>query len=366
MNDIVISLFLLTIYGVMIGGLSQMREIVKEGDIYKRERLVNLKIFPYVLSKVWVAAAQALYQTATYMIIHFLAFDMPGGILEFTLMYISLTLATLAGMMLGLFSSALAPTANAAPLIVILLMLPQIVMGGVLVPMPAALSGITSTSWAFKGFIGITGVGSDIASDVCMALPIEQIAAMTGEDKLANGCKCLGSNALREETCYFPGNGFFYNPAIDEALPASPGPEPTRPTDPIIPEAPAQPADQSDTVAVADYLAKLEAYQVEVEQIQANTKAEIAAYESAIKVYQAEVVAYQQASITHQANVVSAVQPVETILMKYNEKFGDAFVNKENAGEYWAFLLKTWVAQLLISGVLLAGIVVLQKRKDVN
>jgi hypothetical protein len=199
-----------------------------------------------------------------------------------------------------------------------------------------------------------------------MALPIEQIAAMTGEDKLANGCKCLGSNALREETCYFPGNGFFYNPAIDEALPASPGPEPTRPTDPIIPEAPAQPADQSDTVAVADYLAKLEAYQVEVEQIQANTKAEIAAYESAIKVYQAEVVAYQQASITHQANVVSAVQPVETILMKYNEKFGDAFVNKENAGEYWAFLLKTWVAQLLISGVLLAGIVVLQKRKDVN
>jgi ABC-type multidrug transport system ATPase subunit/pSer/pThr/pTyr-binding forkhead associated (FHA) protein len=366
MNDIVISLFLLTIYGVMIGGLSQMREIVKEGDIYKRERLVNLKIFPYVLSKVWVAAALALYQTATYMIIHFLAFDMPGGILEFTLMYISLTLATLAGMMLGLFSSALAPTANAAPLIVILLMLPQIVMGGVLVPMPAALSGITSTSWAFKGFIGITGVGSDIASDVCMALPIEQIAAMTGEDKLANGCKCLGSNALREETCYFPGNGFFYNPAIDEALPASPGPEPTRPTDPIIPEAPAQPADQSDTVAVADYLAKLEAYQVEVEQIQANTKAEIAAYESAIKVYQAEVVAYQQASITHQANVVSAVQPVETILMKYNEKFGDAFVNKENAGEYWAFLLKTWVAQLLISGVLLAGIVVLQKRKDVN
>ncbi|MBT3336670.1 MAG: FHA domain-containing protein [Anaerolineae bacterium] len=366
MNNVVISLFLLTIYAVMIGGLSQMREIVKEGDIYKRERLVNLKILPYVLSKVWVAAALALYQTATYMIIHFLAFDMPGGIFEFVLMYISLTLATLAGMMLGLFSSALSPTANAAPLIVILLMLPQIVMGGVLVPMPDVLSGITSTNWAFQGFLGVTGVGSDIASDVCMALPPEQIAAMTADDKIANGCNCLGASALREETCYFPGNGRFYNPAIDEALPPSPGPEPVRPADPVIPEAPAQPADQSDTVAVAEYLAALEKYQIEVEAIQSNTKAEFATYEAQIDVYRAEVVAYQQASITHQANVATAIQPVETILQKYNDKFGSAFVNRDNSGEFWTFLLKTWMAQLIISGVLLGGIVFLQKRKDVN
>ena len=366
MNNVVISLFLLTIYAVMIGGLSQMREIVKEGEIYKRERLVNLKILPYVLSKVWVAAALALYQTATYMIIHFLAFDMPGGIFEFVLMYISLTLATLAGMMLGLFSSALSPTANAAPLIVILLMLPQIVMGGVLVPMPNVLSGITSTNWAFQGFLGVTGVGSDIASDVCMALPPEQIAVMTGDDKIANGCKCLGVNALREDSCYFPGNGRFYNPAIDEALPPPPGPEPVRPVDPVIPEAPAQPADQSDTVAVAEYLTALEAYQIEVEAIQSNTKAEFAAFEAQVEVYQAEVVAYQQASITHQAGVATAVQPAETVIQKYNEKFGSAFVNRDNPSEFWFFLLKTWIAQLVISGVLLVGIVFLQKRKDVN
>ena len=366
MNDVVISLFLLTIYAVMIGGLSQMREIVKEGDIYKRERLVNLKILPYVLSKVWVAAALALYQTAAYMLIHFLAFDMPGGVFEFVLMYISLMFATLVGMMLGLFASALSPSPNAAPLIVILLMLPQIVMAGVLVPMPKALSGITSTNWAFQGFLGVTGVGSDLASDICMALPPEQIAIMTDADKEANGCKCLGANALREESCYFPGNGRFYTAAIDEPLPQAPGPEPVRPGDPIIPEAPAQPEDQSDTVAVADYLAALEKYQVEVETIQNNTKAEFAAYEAQLDVYRAEVVAYQEASITHQAKVASSLQPVEAILKNYNEKFGVAFVDRNDAGAFWSFLLKTWMAQLLISGVLFAGIVFLQKRKDVN
>ena len=366
MNNIVISLFLLTIYGVMIGGLSQMREIVKEGEIYKRERLVNLKILPYVLSKVWVAAALALYQTATYMIIHFLAYDMPGGILEFGLMYISLTLATLAGMMLGLFASALSPTANAAPLIVILLMLPQIVLGGVLVPMPDAVSGITSTRWAFQGFLGVTGVGSDIAADICLTLPPEQITAMSAEDKLANGCKCLGSNVVREESCNFPGIGSLYHPAIDEALPSGPGPEPVRPADPVIPEAPEQPVDQSDSVAVAAYLAELQEYQTEVEQIQANSKAEFAAYEAEIDVYKAQVVAFQEASITHQANVVSSIQPAETFIKTYNEKYGWAFVNKANPAEYGIFLLKTWMAQLVISGILFVGIVLLQKRKDVN
>ncbi|MCX8116063.1 MAG: hypothetical protein N3D71_13495, partial [Burkholderiaceae bacterium] len=37
-------------------------EIVKEAPIYQRERAVNLKILPYVLSKIWVGVVLALYQ----------------------------------------------------------------------------------------------------------------------------------------------------------------------------------------------------------------------------------------------------------------------------------------------------------------
>jgi hypothetical protein len=79
MSQVMITLFLLTIYGIMVGGISQMREIVKEQDIYKRERLVNLKILPYVLSKIWVAALLALYQAVAYTVVHYLSFNMPGG-----------------------------------------------------------------------------------------------------------------------------------------------------------------------------------------------------------------------------------------------------------------------------------------------
>ena len=90
MANVMITLFLLTMNGVMVGGISQMREIVKEQEVYKRERLVNLQILPYVLSKVWVAALLGLYQAAIYTIVHYLAFDMPGGPVEFFQVYITL------------------------------------------------------------------------------------------------------------------------------------------------------------------------------------------------------------------------------------------------------------------------------------
>ncbi len=116
-RSVLISMFLLTVYCLMIGSLTQMREIVKEQDIYKRERLVVLRIFPYVFSKFSVAVLLSLYQAAAFTLIHYAAFKMPGGVTDFLLIYGTLVMACLASMMLGLFVSALAPNAVAAPLI---------------------------------------------------------------------------------------------------------------------------------------------------------------------------------------------------------------------------------------------------------
>ena len=167
MPTISTTLFLLTIYSLLVGGLSQMREFVKEADVYKRERLVNLKIFPYVASKVWVAALLALYQALAYTIIRYIAFEMPGGADEFIFIYITLVFSSLAGMMLGLLASALAPASSSAPLIMIMLLVPQIVLSGALAPLPAAASAPASTSWTLKALMGITGGGSDVDADPC-------------------------------------------------------------------------------------------------------------------------------------------------------------------------------------------------------
>jgi ABC transport system ATP-binding/permease protein len=344
MANVMITLFLMTIYGVMVGGISQMREIVKEGDIYKRERLVNLKIFPYVMSKIWVAAILAFYQAAAYTIVHYLAFDMPGGTLEFILIYITMTLATLAGMMLGLFASALAPNASSAPLIVIILMLPQIVLAGALVPVPQFVSAPTSTRWAFEALISITGPGSDVAADVCWDLPRDVQDAMSLEDKINAGCNCKGVNMLKEESCNHPGLGKFRVALVDEPLPAEPAPLPPEPARPVEPE------NQSDTVAMADFFAELKNYETEVEE-----------YKRKVELYQAERVAYE----TARAELLIAVAPAEGIIRTFYEGIGFMYVDKNDTAAYFAKIVKTWVVQGLIILILFAAILYLQKRKDV-
>ena len=376
-NNVIITLFLLTIYGVMVGGIAQMREIVKEADIYKRERLVNLKIVPYILSKVWVAGILALYQALWYVVIHYLAFDMPGGASEFVLIYISMALATMAGMMLGLFASAISPTANAAPLIVIMLMLPQIVLGGALVPVPSFISAPTSTRWAFEAFIGITGIGSDIAKDSCYLLTPEELGELGYEGKTAN-CNCLGANILDQDSCDFPSLGLFAAEQVEVGSePVEPVPPEglgSPPPEPDVPEPPVAPADQSDTVAMAEYFTALQEYQTLVEGIQDDYRAQVAVYEAEAAVFQAEAdiyaadfEAYLQdlaAYRTRQAVNQGIVQTAESQLLLLTENFGWAWVDKDDPGAYYGKLAGTWIAQGTIMGVLLVGILFFQKRKD--
>ncbi len=66
MQNISITLFQPAIFAIMVGALSTMREFVKEAEIYRRERLVNLKVLPYVTSKYWVAAAGSLPGCSLY------------------------------------------------------------------------------------------------------------------------------------------------------------------------------------------------------------------------------------------------------------------------------------------------------------
>ena len=362
----IITLFLFTIYGVMVGGISQMREIVKEQEIYKRERLVNLQILPYVLSKVWIAAILALYQAIAYTVVHYLAFDMPGGALEFVQVYITMTLATLAGMMLGLFASALAPNASSAPLLVIMLMLPQIVLGGALVPLPTFVSAPTSTRWAFEALMSITGPGSDLAADICWALPPDVRDAMTLEDKLANNCRCMGLNMLKEDSCNFPGLGKFYNPAVDEPRPVEPETLGAPPPEPVLPERPVQPLDQSDNVAMADFFVKLQEWEAQATAIQTDYKQKIEAYQAQSEVYKSEIITYQESLALWQVGQGSAVSPAEFAVGKYYNDLGWTIVNKEDTGAYLGKITKAWLVQFSIILLLFVAILLLQKRKDVT
>lgn len=350
MTNVIITLFLMTIYGVMVGGISQMREIVKEAEIYKRERLVNLQIFPYIFSKVWIAALLAFYQAAAYVIVHYIAFDMPGGVVEFVLIYITMVLVTFAGMMLGLFASAMAPNANSAPLIVIILMLPQIVLGGAIVPVPTFISAPTSTRWALEAMMSVTGAGSDVAADLCWKLPPDVRDTMNLEQKLENNCKCLGVNLLNPDSCNHPGIGSFRVGELDGPLPV----EPVRPPDPVLPERPVQPQDQSDSIAMADYFAKLQVWEAEATAIQTASQEAFAQYERDLAVY-----------IEARKNIETSVAPAEGVVRTFYNAIYWGYANKEDVPAYYAKVFTAWFIQMLICLLLFVAILVFQKRKDV-
>jgi hypothetical protein len=290
---------------------------------------------------------------------------MPGGVIEFFQVYITMVMATLAGVMLGLFASALAPNANSAPLLVIILMLPQIVLAGALVPLPTSVSAPTSTRWAFEALMSITGTGSDVAKDICWALPPDVRKAMTLEDKTANGCNCLGRAMLKEENCNYPGLGEFYNPAIDQPPPVEPASLGEPPPEPVLPERPVQPADQSDNVAMADFFTKLQEWETQATAIQEDYKRQIEDYQVKSELYKSEIITYQEELIKWQIAQASAITPAEGIVNTFYTGIGWSFVDKENLPAYWAKIINTWLVQLGIISILFVAILYLQKRKDV-
>lgn len=363
--NLLMTFFLLIIFAAFIGALSQMREIVKEGEIYKRERLVNLKIMPYVASKFWIAALLALYHALAYTVIHYLAYEMPYGVLEFLLIYVTMVLLAMGGMMLGLFASALAPSPNTVPMLVILLIMPMIVLSGALVPLPGPVSYPAFTRWAFEGFLIATGLGSDVAADDCWQLPEELRDEIDIDTKTAQ-CNCMGLNVLDPEKCNFPGIGEFYDEAAFAPKPIEPPALRDEPAEPDLPPRPEKPEDQSDMVAMTAYSEEMEIYEEDVTALTDNYKADMKLFRAESEVYQEQMKVYQEDSIEWELTRKAAVDPAEAIIDSVYGEYGWAFVNKEDPGEFWPRMFRTWIAMVIIIVVLLGGTLLMVKRKDAN
>jgi ABC transport system ATP-binding/permease protein len=360
------TLFLLSLFALLVGGMSQMREFVKESDIYRRERLVNLRIFPYVMSKVWVALILAFWHALAYTALHFISFRMPGGALAFGEVYITLVLAVITGMMLGLLASALSPNASSAPLTLIMMIVPLIVLSGALAPVPSSVSQIASTRWAFQSLIGISAMGSDVAADPCWHLDKNLRDSMDLDAKSFFQCKCMGVQVFDANSCSFPGTDKYYVAEINQAPPVEPPGLPPQPAEPVIPPSPAPPANNFDQVQMAQYLNSLVSYQDQVQGIQDNYRNQVDLYQVMADVYKSEMTKYQEDRAKYEVARISAVNSVEGNIQGVMDAYGWAFVNQKDPGIYLPWLFQTWIAQVEIVAVYLIAILILIKRKDVK
>jgi len=150
-------LFIMALAAVLLGLFASVYEIVKERSVYRRERMVTLRILPYIASKVVVLGLFALVQCLLLMVVINLKVDYPqqGVLLPAPIeMYITLVLGTLAAVLMGLLISALVPNANTVIYIVFLVLFFQMIFAGVLFDLPGItdrFSNLTLTRWSMEG-----------------------------------------------------------------------------------------------------------------------------------------------------------------------------------------------------------------------
>ena len=150
-------LFMISISAIWLGAQNAAREIVSEGAIYKRERMYNLEIFPYILSKITVLSVVSLIQSFVFIIILFIHFN--SAIVELNephYLFFWMLFLSIASTFLGLLLSSLVKTSERAMTILPLILMPQIMLAGLIAKVSNGfvefISYLTISRWGVEGF----------------------------------------------------------------------------------------------------------------------------------------------------------------------------------------------------------------------
>jgi biopolymer transport protein ExbD len=160
-------LFIMAFATVLFGCINGAREIVKEAAIYKRERTVNLGILPYMFSKIAVLGLLCLFQSAVLVFVIELGEPLQQGVFLNPILetYITLSLTSLAGLMVGLAISAMAPNNDRAISFVPIILIPQVIFSGAIIPLKDWLTQIMATifptRWAMAALGSSIGLHAD-------------------------------------------------------------------------------------------------------------------------------------------------------------------------------------------------------------
>jgi ABC-type multidrug transport system ATPase subunit/pSer/pThr/pTyr-binding forkhead associated (FHA) protein/ABC-type multidrug transport system permease subunit len=123
--------FLMVIAAIWFGCNNAARDIVGEWTVYKRERMVTLKLTSYVFSKLAVLFALGVFQCLSLLGIVFLVLHLESN---FGLDLLVLVLSLMVGTGLGLMISAISKTTESAIALLPVVLLPIIALGGGLRP----------------------------------------------------------------------------------------------------------------------------------------------------------------------------------------------------------------------------------------
>jgi ABC-type multidrug transport system ATPase subunit len=150
-------LVVLMLCACFMGMANSVREIVKERDIYRRERTIGLSRTAYLGSKVVVLTGITAVQCVVFTLIGLLGRTPPeAAVLGSPLLecLVAIIVAALASMMIGLFISTLVDNADKTMPFLVLVTMAQLVLSGGLITVSnqiglAQLSWLAPARWGF-------------------------------------------------------------------------------------------------------------------------------------------------------------------------------------------------------------------------
>ena len=157
--------FILALVALWFGTSVASREVIRERAVYNRERMVNLRLLPYVGSKLFVlmmiVSFQCILLFGTLKLLHVTTLmNLPGqlgGVPQLLVMI----LTGMVGVALGLFISAVVKTSEMATSLVPLILIPQILFSG-LVGVPVGLAKVAGVvmpaTWSFDEMKRLSGL----------------------------------------------------------------------------------------------------------------------------------------------------------------------------------------------------------------
>ncbi len=172
------SLFIICIASIFFGAFNAAREFTSEREIFKRERMGNLQVAPYALSKFLPLFAFGMIQAVVFSGMGKLFLNLQGSFFLYWII-LSLTIGTTTA--LGLLISAAAKSAETAMAVVPVVLIFHIILGGYLHPLNTrefnlvtALSTPMTSRWSTDALFeierkGLAAHGQSVA-DVLQAI----------------------------------------------------------------------------------------------------------------------------------------------------------------------------------------------------
>jgi len=184
------AIFFCVVSAVWFGTSNAAREVVSERAIYMRERMVNLKLFNYIFSKFVLLSLFCIVQCTVMLAIVFFALGFNGGLMAFGISLVTLVVTAMNSVAIGLVLSTVVTSAEAAMALTPIALIPQVVLGGLLVPMTTNpmlrwFMYAMPARWGFQGMIAQERIA--IANDPAWIIDIKKPDTTSVENFLQAG-----------------------------------------------------------------------------------------------------------------------------------------------------------------------------------